>query len=586
MDASTLEEIAITTLESNFQITGTITPHLSKNDKTPSWDGELFAYNSSKKTKDNLLGVCKVQVKGKNVSHKELTKKKIQYKVFLSDLNNYRFNGGIIFFVVGITESYEHKIYYKTLLPYDLALIISEKKKQKTTTILLKEMPTDINKIVRLIYRFIRDSRSQYSTTPLHPIGMTEYLTRNDEKNVLSCTVDFPDIFDTSTWLYSSQKTQLHIKEPIGKIRIIEMGFKDPSLKVYIFDRCYFDIVTVGKRANGFSMYLGECIEISLEQDGKADCKFMHKGDIDSVLKGLRFYLAFIRCGEIRIVSESLGEQIINIGSLVEAKKHIDDIESDIESYTYIKELLLRLNVRKPIKVNDFSKSDLHFLLNMYKCIVKKEVYKASSDMPIGIKVYQVGKLILAFVFLNQKDTSCWLDYFDCKEFTLTGKDEKGNEFKSSFFLRLQRRQFLEWDNINYYAIEKSIKEITINDFNCANTNMLILEMLSAYDESPNSELLQSAINISKHLQESRHEIVYILNYYQAIRRQRSLHPDEREQLIMLRNQECDNATLAGISAILGNKEDYEIYLSKLPTELRQQFISFPINNLVSNKGV
>ncbi len=583
MDASTLEKMAITILSEKILTTQTIEPFLSENDKTPSWDGELIAYKSSTKEKNNIYGVCKVQVKGKAVSSKEIERKKIQYRVFLSDLNNYRLTGGVLFFVVGLTETFERKIYYKDLLPYELAEIISRKKKQKTCTITLKEMPIDSNKVGRLIHRFIRNSREQYSTTPLHPIGLSKYLTKHNEENVLSFTVDFPDMFETSTWLYSSPKTQLHLKEPIGKILIVEMGFRDSSLEVYVRGKCYFNMATIAKRARGFIIYLGGCIEIDVEDDKKANCKFMHKGTIDDVLNGLHFFLDFMQGGEIKVLSKSFGEQLIYSGT-TESEQYISEIQSNIECYTYVKEILLKLNVRKIIHVNDFTGDDLQFLCNMYKYIIKKEKQVVTSDMRSEIKVYTVGPLTLAFVFINQDNQGQWLDFFDYKDFTflLTDKDEK--TFNSSFFLRLQKQHFLKWDNINYFAIEESIKGIPANDFNCVNTNMLLLEMLSAYDESLNQDLLQSVINISRYLQERRNEAVYILNYFQAICRQRSLNMDERERIIMLRQQENDNATLAGISAILGNKEEYELHLSKLSPELRQQFLSYPINNLVSKR--
>lgn len=584
MDASTLERLAITTLSEKLLTTQTIDPNFFENDKTPSWDGELIAYKSSTKEKNNIYGICKVQIKGKAVSSKELERKKIQYRVFLSDLNNYRFNGGVLFFVVGITETFDRKVYYKELLPYELADIISRKKEQKTCAITLKDMPIDSNKVEHLIHRFIRNSREQFSTTPLHPIGLSEYLTKHNEGNVLSFTVDFPDMFETSTWLYSSPQAQLHIKEPIGKIRIVEMGFRDSSLEVYVRDKCYFDIATVAKRARGFVIYLGGCIEINVEDDKKANCKFIHKGTIDDVLNGLHFFLDFMQGGEIKVISKSFGEQLIYSGTK-DSEQYITEIKSDIECYTHVKEILLQLNVRRIINVNDFSKDDLQFLCNMYKYVVKKEKQVVTPDMHSEIKVYTVGPLTLAFVFINQDNQGQWLDFFDYQKFTFFLTDKNGMTFKSSFFLRLQKQHFLKWDNINYSAIEASIMRIPTNDFNCVNTNMLLLEMLSAYDESSNQALLQSVINLSKYLQERRNETVYILNYFQAICRQRPLNMDERERLIMLRQQEKDNAILAGISAILGNKEEYELYLSKLSPELRQQFISFPINNLVSNEG-
>lgn len=54
MHKSTVEEKAITHLKDSLLNCPRLHPYLSVNDKTPSWDGEVFLYDDSSKKKDKL----------------------------------------------------------------------------------------------------------------------------------------------------------------------------------------------------------------------------------------------------------------------------------------------------------------------------------------------------------------------------------------------------------------------------------------------------------------------------------------------------------------------------------------------------
>ena len=54
MDKSIIEGNAVGYVKFALRATGIIDPYINEGDKTPSWDGELFVYNSEDFNKNNL----------------------------------------------------------------------------------------------------------------------------------------------------------------------------------------------------------------------------------------------------------------------------------------------------------------------------------------------------------------------------------------------------------------------------------------------------------------------------------------------------------------------------------------------------
>ncbi len=106
---------------------GRLYPDIKDNDKTPSWDGDIYIHKTSSLRKDDILGYTKVQVKGHKVNF-ILNKNFIKYPIDTTDLNNYLASNGVVYFVVHITENDEFKIFYNALLPYDILKELKEKK--------------------------------------------------------------------------------------------------------------------------------------------------------------------------------------------------------------------------------------------------------------------------------------------------------------------------------------------------------------------------------------------------------------------------------------------------------------------------
>ena len=89
-------------------------PYIDDNDKTPSWDGNIFLYSNSSGEKSNLLGKIPVQVKGHNI--KSFPKGNMKYRAEMADLRNFYNDKGVLYFVVCLREleegGFEKKGYY------------------------------------------------------------------------------------------------------------------------------------------------------------------------------------------------------------------------------------------------------------------------------------------------------------------------------------------------------------------------------------------------------------------------------------------------------------------------------------------
>src|SRR5699024_5688435 len=136
---------------------------INENDKTPSWDGEIFVYHQLGKNKSyrksDIEGRVPIQVKGREV--KSMRKDSIKHLFYRDDLNNYYKDGGVIFFVVEFTAPLNTEIYYISLLPFDLKQILNDMKPKKSISYELAPLPNEKQSLTTLCKMFLINRRKQ-----------------------------------------------------------------------------------------------------------------------------------------------------------------------------------------------------------------------------------------------------------------------------------------------------------------------------------------------------------------------------------------------------------------------------------------
>ena len=140
MNKERIELTARGKLEIVLSRLGYVTPEISTNDKSPSWDGCIRLYNNKESTsKTELAKLIPIQLKG----HYQTPpyNDSVSFNAEVSDLNNYLQNNGVMFFVIYIDESDNYRIYYDTLTKLKLRRIIKGKETQKYISINLQSFP-------------------------------------------------------------------------------------------------------------------------------------------------------------------------------------------------------------------------------------------------------------------------------------------------------------------------------------------------------------------------------------------------------------------------------------------------------------
>lgn len=157
-----IEESATTALKSALLKCPILDAYIDSNDKTPSWDGTVFVYNSENQKKENIKGRVPIQVKG---TEKVFVSDVATFSCSTVDLRNYYHDGGCVFFLISVVPATgEHKIFYASLLVVDLDKILKSAKAQKSYSIRLKLFPeNDPKEMAHIFLSFASNAHKQSS---------------------------------------------------------------------------------------------------------------------------------------------------------------------------------------------------------------------------------------------------------------------------------------------------------------------------------------------------------------------------------------------------------------------------------------
>ena len=158
MDNVDIERAAVSAVKSYIDFSSQLRSYISDNDRTQIWDGDIFVFSGDSKDNDNFYGRVPVQVKGYKVK-KNSEKKKNKFKLTREDLNNYRNDGGCIFFVVEIikdinNQEFKSRVFYRELSVAFITDFLKQKEGIKSPTFHLKKVPDKINEFQEIVKKF------------------------------------------------------------------------------------------------------------------------------------------------------------------------------------------------------------------------------------------------------------------------------------------------------------------------------------------------------------------------------------------------------------------------------------------------
>ena len=602
MNTKKIEEIAVAAIRKEIHRNDYLSDEIPTNDKTPSWDGEIWIFKTKEQRKSDLYGKVPVQVKGKKVD--EFSKETTKFVLNKADLNNYYTHGGVLYLVVEIIDSDTTQIFYESLLPVDIKKILEEMKQQQTITKLFKRLPA-INRAFEFINKnFIFNSRKQglsllteFNVDGLG--GFDEYRT-----TVLLPNRDNPKgyLFDSDFYLYG-RLDKFNLDIPLHKIQLITITEK-ANLTVGINEEIYYTEVSRVTERNRKTLQFGKSFTVVLRQDFQSNTQspspsghnatqfnsikfhFKESGSIRDRIKDCSFMLKVIKNKKIEIngVEIKLNQFITDEDTLIEK------LPEYINYLKEISETFNQLGVTFNLDLNDLSKNDKMHAELLRDTILYKDYTRLNLNKNKHFLRFEIADINI--VLVSTKTSEGWLvfDLFDIDDLSnnfkimATSKDEKV-QVKHSPFLLFEPQHLFGLGNLKLRAIESSFKQLDYEqDMSFVLTNDFLLKSLSFFDQQRNrKDILEMILNIYKYINALRpNDILTFMNKMQTIKRTRSFTNEEKSHIVHSKNKyQHSDEILCGFHILLDNKIEFEVQFNKLSLEEKETFKSYPIYHLI-----
>ena len=314
MNNETIGNIAVSSLNSMIETSDYLRLNAPSFSNEPSWDGVLYYYPETNKSKNNLVKID-IQVKGSSIDQDNF------FSFETSDLKNYCNNNGVLLVVVKITldngNISKKRILVSLLMPNEINAILEGKENQKTINIKLKQIFNSdaLVKICKIYQQKRKDTNLG--------IPLTANTKFNSDIRVDSITTIFGDeiingipITLDNSEMYISIKTakETYYINNVSLDNVENLKIEDALYKDFIFKN-----VVLNKRTNQVELKLSDGLSIVYFGPDKARFKLNFKASFDILVQGIKFILDYednevISIGDTQItfkINEKIDEKVV-----------------------------------------------------------------------------------------------------------------------------------------------------------------------------------------------------------------------------------------------------------------------------------
>ena len=582
-----IEKLATSAVEDAIAKTEYITPYVNSGDKEPCWDGYLYAYNDVSKKNEFFIGKVPVQVKGKKCS--KFAGETYSFLVRVTDLKNYRLEGGTIYFVVQIDDCGEKKIFYNALLPFEINKILANAEKKNKITVKMYEFPTNKNEITNIILNFVRDKDSQVLLRQGKNISLEE-ITEKIGLDKCSFTFSYTGLgydksepykylFDHDVYIYAECK-DLNLKVPIDHMWRAEICKTDLDGKVRVGNSIYYNGYHIIHKPDCDEFLIGKSFKFIFRNDETAKMEYRLTGNIDE-----RIVAEEMLIGLIKEKAVFLNGMKFDINPTEEELRFfkLKDLEEHLEHLKTVKEILDGLGVKETLDCGKMTKKDEEYI----KMLIQSQKYNKgicfnNIHVPL-IANFQIANLKILLHFKERDDGKYDIKkYYDCKR-EAVGEYTDGTRFSTSLYTILTAEDFATISNLNYEFIVDDLIQID-NQGHIIRTTYTLLEMLKAHDMFKNESILEEAIRLADWLTQVEQTDVSLINLLQCYYRKRELRGDEEDMLedIIARNREDKQMCIAA-HILLGNSKRARKMIDNLTEDQKRVFKEYPVYALLKD---
>lgn len=577
MNSVKIEKRSISELKSWIAEHDLLDEYINDNDKEPSWDGYIMVYTDEDLKAEHIKYKIPVQVKGK-CKNELINRKMITYPVEYRHLQNYYFDGGVVYFVIAISEDAKRKtIFANALTPVKLKELLksAEKKPNQTKNIPLQRLK-DVHELYILLLQYGHDSKRQgtgqcelmrktIDLSKLRDIDKLEatVISANSEKEALKKIFSgevglFGHLEKSDIWLPVEYSQQIRFKvrtvkchDELVKVDGIEFYKRfrieedDESIKIIFSDNLYIKLTDIGYTMN---LALNGTVE-SLRQD-------------------------------VLFMKALLSGHILQLGKMVEIEIHSDAIGNDFLEGIKITDAFTRaceqFDVRPSKKMKDYTEQDwkkMQELTNLY------HGYIIPKDGDIAWHMWWWENKLYPFIVYRENNKVRAINIFkDDKCVTEVKFEEK--KYRVPVFASLNRDI---WSKLYDVREQTLIKQIEQSDINMETAPVFInifIELMWAYDDIENEKYYNAAfLIIEKLIELDNDNVAATINRMQLIYRKRELAEEEMRKLEAIDDQ--DYLAKCAANILLNNKRIAKKYLEKMSEEDKNKFKQNPIYNLL-----
>lgn len=582
-----IEKLATSAIEDAIAKTDYVTPYVNSGDKEPCWDGYLYAYTDASKKNEFFAGKVPVQVKGQTCD--KFAESEHKYLVRVTDLKNFRIEGGTIYFVVQINDNGDKKIFYNALLPFELNKMISEAGKKNKITVKMYEFPTNKNEITNIILNFVRDKENQVLLRKGKNISLEEIA---EQIGLDKCSFTFSYtglgyntmepykyLFEHDVYLYAECK-DLNLKVPIDHMWRAEICKTELDAEVRVGNVIYYNGYDVLHKPDSDELHIGKSIKFIIKKDGTAKVQYKLSGNLDERIVAEEMLIELIKEKAVYVNNVRLeinpSEDELGVFELKKSESHLKHLK-------VVKEILDSLGVNESLDCGHLTEKDEEYIKMLILSQKHNEKIGFNNMHVPPIAYVQIGNLKIMLHFKEQDDGKYIIEnYCDCK-IEIAGEYTDGNRFPTSKYTILVAEDFATISNLNFDVIVDELVQMN-NPGHISRTTLTLLEMLKAYDKIKNQMLLEAAMRLADWLKQVDETDVALINLLQCYYRTREMTEEEENTLedMIARNRE-DRQLCAAAYILLGNSKRARSIIDTLTDEQKKVFEEYPVYTLLKS---
>ena len=557
--------------------------YFDSNDKTPVWDGEIHVLKTSSEKRSEIFGKVPVQIKATRQQKNKLK----SFSLDISDLELYSKNGGVVLFVVWLSEDGDlRNIYYKALPPLSIKKLIKKSNlKNKTTSnkkLSVQIHELDEQKLYPMLVDFITNSRKQYSFINVDGISVEDI---SDDSNL-----KFYYYGQEKGEIFNYQEENdlfIYYKDPLtgievpleNTIKVVET-YEETDLIITIGNTIFQNVKRHRFPDGSVQLHFGEGFKMSFDVRKKQfTFNYTRPNMLSKAIKCTQALQELGKFGYCKLNGNTieLDEQsILDITSR--------DLETEIEELVQISNFMENMGIQKEVDLTYFDKQSLRNLniLNLGLILKKKVALNYNESKLLHLRIANIH--IITLYDFETDNIGTMIDIFTETPWCRRGEGEDYSDI--SIFEFLEPNDWLKIDNCNFDSVIGSFQRLVDNDMKYENANNTIIKIVAAADMAEDASrrelLLNWAQSLSNwNLEYFKNNKMAIINDLQIKYRVRKLNSKEMEILSNILVNSNDNYELCfGSSVLLKSKPQADLFWNKLDNDTKESYKDFPIYTL------